>query len=514
MQQDSRTRKSLLNAKVNMTCYMLNLVMLFFSRKIFIDHLGADFLGLSSTVSSLLGFLNLAELGVGQAIGVVLYKPIYDKNQKEINEIISILGFLYRIIGIIILAAGIILSCFLPKIFPNTHFSWLVIYLGFYSYLISALLGYFCNYKQNLLWADQRGYEITGYFQIVGLLKTGIQMALAYYVRSFVLFFCIEITFGFVYAWVLHWRVKRVYPWLDSEIRKGRQLFRQYPTIGKYTGQLFVHKIGGFIQFEITPLIIYSYASLAIVAFYNNYSTLATQIKGFISGVLDSTGAGVGSLIAEGNREKTYEIYKKLLSVRYFIAGSLCCCIFYLSSNFIAVWLGKQYILSDVIVLLICIQTFYNITRGTNEQFANGYGLFSDVWAPFVESAIFIVVAIGLGRRYGLAGVLCGPVASLTIIVNLWKPYFLYSRGLKRPFYEYWLLFFDYVALILISYFAASHIADLSAIDGSASWINWLLQSLVFAPCMFVISFILFYAFGIGMRGFVRQLILSRQNHG
>jgi hypothetical protein len=99
MQQDSRTRKSLLNAKVNMICYMLNLVMLFFSRKIFIDHLGADFLGLSSTVSSLLGFLNLAELGVGQAIGVVLYKPIYDKNQKEINEIISILGFLYRIIA-------------------------------------------------------------------------------------------------------------------------------------------------------------------------------------------------------------------------------------------------------------------------------------------------------------------------------------------------------------------------------------------------------------------------------
>ncbi|MGV2541395.1 sugar transporter, partial [Bacillus pumilus] len=129
--------------------------------------------------------------------------------------------------------------------------------LAFFSFLFSALLGYFCNYKQNLLWADQRGYEITGYFQIIGLVKTSIQMAIAYYTANYVLYLVIEILFGIAYALVLKWRVNAVYPWLRTEIKKGRQLFKKYPTIGKYIGQLFIHKIGSFVQFQITPLLIY-----------------------------------------------------------------------------------------------------------------------------------------------------------------------------------------------------------------------------------------------------------------
>ena len=514
MEADSRIKKSLLNAKVNTICYMLGLFMTFFSRKIFIDHLGAEFLGLSSTLASLLGFLNLAELGVGQAISVVLYKPIYDKNRHDINEIISVLGYLYRMIGLFILIGGVVLSCFLPMIFPDTSFSWEIIYLAFFSFLFSALLGYFCNYKQNLLWADQRGYEITGYFQIIGLVKTSIQMAIAYYTANYVLYLVIEILFGIAYALVLRWRVNAVYPWLRTEIKKGRQLFKKYPTIGKYIGQLFIHKIGSFVQFQITPLLIYGYVSLVVVTFYNNSMSVATQVKGFIGGVLDSTGAGVGSLIAEGNREHIFRMYKELLSIRYYIAGSLCCCIFYLASNFISVWLGKQYMLSQLVVLLICIQTFFNMSRGTNEQFSNGYGLFSDVWAPFAETIIFVLVAMALGSRYGLVGVLCGPVASLALIVNVWKPYFLFSKGLKRRFYTYWLLVADYTALLLAAYFLSSFLAGHAGIDGSLSWKNWLLQTLAFAPCMFVTSFILFYFFGMGMKGFVGHLLLSRKIHG
>lgn len=514
MEQESRTKKSLLNAKVNMICYTLGLFMTFFSRKIFIDHLGAEFLGLTSTLSSLLGFLNLAELGVGQAISVVLYKPIYDKNQHEINEIISVLGYLYRLIGLAILIAGVGLSCFLPMIFPQTDFSWSVIYLGFYSFLLSSLLGYFCNYKQNLLWADQKGYEVTGYFQAVGLAKTAIQIAIVYYMANYVLYLLIEVVFGIIYAVVLRWRVNIVYPWLNSEIKLGKKLFKKYPTIGKYIGQLFIHKVGSFVQFQITPLLIYGYVSLAIVTFYNNYVSVAAQVKGFIGGVLDSTGAGIGSLIAEGHQEHIFKIYKQLLCIRYYIAGSLCCSIYFLASNFISVWLGKQYVLSDMVVLLICVQTFFNMARGTNDQFSNGYALFADVWAPFAEAIIFVVVAMLLGSKYGLTGVLWGPVASLAIIVNIWKPYYLFSKGLRRGFHSYCLLVLDYTALLFAAYLASRYVADLVDIDGSLSWKGWIIQATIFASCMFTVSFVLFYFLGIGMKGFVRHFISSRKSHG
>ena len=90
---ESRVKKTLLNARVNLVFYFLTLALSFFSRKIFLDCLGADFVGLTGTLQNLLGFLNLAELGIGSAIGYVLYKPLFERNQEKINEIISVMGY-------------------------------------------------------------------------------------------------------------------------------------------------------------------------------------------------------------------------------------------------------------------------------------------------------------------------------------------------------------------------------------------------------------------------------------
>ena len=91
-ERESRIKKTLLNARVNFIYYFITLILSFFSRKVFLDCLGADFVGLTGTLQNLLGFLNLAELGVGSAIGYLLYKPLYDHDQDKINEIISVMG--------------------------------------------------------------------------------------------------------------------------------------------------------------------------------------------------------------------------------------------------------------------------------------------------------------------------------------------------------------------------------------------------------------------------------------
>ena len=49
-------------------------------------------------------------------------------------------------------------------------------------------------------------------------------------------------------------------------------------------------------------------------------------------------------------------------------------------------------------------------TRGTNDQFIYGYGLFGDIWAAFVEMGISLGCAITLGYFYGLPGVISGGV--------------------------------------------------------------------------------------------------------
>ena len=82
-------------------------------------------------------------------------------------------------------------------------------------------------------------------------------MASAYYTGSYYLWVVIELTFGIIYSFILNWKINQVYPWLRSEVRLGKQLFKKYPEVMKYTKQLFVHKIGGLVQYQAAPILIY-----------------------------------------------------------------------------------------------------------------------------------------------------------------------------------------------------------------------------------------------------------------
>lgn len=509
MLNESRVRKSLLNARVNLLCYFIALIVSFFTRKIFLDQLGAEFIGLVNTLYSLLGFLNLAELGVGTAIGYVLYKPIFDNDRSKINEIISVFGCLYRYIGFFILGVSVIVSIFLPNIFPDTTFSWGVIYVGFYAFLASTLLGYFVNYKQTLLSADQRNYEVTGYYQVISSAKSLLQMVLAIYVQSFILFLLLELVFGIIYSAVLTMRVRKVYPWLKSDVRLGKELFSRYKIIGRYVKQLFVHQIAGFVQGGIIPLLIYSYVSLPMVALYGNYALLVQKMDNFVKSLLDSTGAGVGNLISEGNKQKIFTVYTELLAVRFLFAGVVAACFYFLSSSFIRIWLGGEYELPAVIELFIAIQFFMGMARGATDQFLFGYGLFYDMWAPLTEAVVFLVSSMIGGTYWGLPGVLCGPLLSMLLIIYIWKPYFLFSKGFQMPYIIYWKLFFMHVVPLIIAYLITNKITNLvvSMNEAGASWMDWLTRTLIFASTMFSLSTLCLYSISSGLRSFIHRFV-------
>ena len=296
--RESRVKKTILNAQVNLFFYFITLALSFFSRKIFLENLSDDFVGLTSTLQNLLGFLNLAELGIGSAIGYVLYKPLFDNNHGKINEIISVFGFLYRRIGTVILLSGILLSAFLPFIFSKSEVSITLVYFAYYSFLTSSLIGYYFNYKQTLLGADQRNYVVTAYFQTANFIKAIIQITSALYTENCYLWVAVELVFAILYSIILNRKIKSVYPWLESEVKRGKKLLKLYPEVIRYTKQLFVHKIAFFAQFQTTPFILYMFSTLTIVAHYTNYTLIVNQLINFANKILGSTEAGIGNLVA------------------------------------------------------------------------------------------------------------------------------------------------------------------------------------------------------------------------
>lgn len=470
------------------------------------DTLGADFMGLIGTLNNLLGFLNLAELGIGTAIGYVLYKPLYEHDENKINEIISVFGFIYRRIGFIILSAGCILACFLPLIFPNNVFNLGIIYFAFFSYLTSSLIGYFANYKQTLLGADQKNYVVTAYFQSAILVKTLLQMGLVYYTGNYYLWISLELLLGITFSIILNWKVKQVYPWLKSEVKLGKQLFKKYPEVIRYTKQLFVHKLGSFVQFQTTPLLVYAFVSLKTVAYYGNYTLIIDKISLFINNLLGSTNAGVGNLIAEGNTKRIQQVFWELMGIRFLIAGMISFALLQLTGSFISLWLGSEYVMPQHILYLIIINSFISYTRGATDQFIYGYGLFQDTWAPIAEVCINLIVAIVGGHFWGLPGILMGNITSLFLIIVIWKPYFLYSRGFKRSIFHYWVGYIKHLLIILLPAVACYYLLSSSSFTPEKSFMHWMRYGAIIVSVYGASTYLLLYLLTPGIRAFTYRI--------
>lgn len=111
-------------------------------------------------------------------------------------------------------------------------------------------------------------------------------------------------------------------------------------------------------------------------------------------------------------------------------------CALKLCNPLITVWLGDKYLLPTVLVVLICLNSCLDLFRDTTEQFLNGFGLKADIWVPMcrVASLAFVVLA---GFWGGLTGMLLVPVLVQIILMHIWKPYYLFRDGFKKPFIEY-----------------------------------------------------------------------------
>lgn len=448
----SRTTQSIKNSVVALVFYLCRILLSFYSRKIFLEYLGTEILGLNTTAMNLLEFLNLAELGLGPAISFTLYKPIRNSDHNTINEIISLQRHLFWRIGLIIIGGALILMLFFPWIFKKMELPLWYAYASFSVLLLSAVMSYFFNYKQIILSASQQNYKITYSFGSVGLIKTIVQIAAVYYLPNpYVWWLIVEAVFSIIATIVLNYTIKRNFPFLRLASKSFRELKEQYRIIITKTKQLVFHKLGGYILNQTSPLIIYAFLSLTTVALYGNYLAIINGITALFNSVFSGMSASVGDLVSEGNKEKMLSVFNELFSIRFYIITLLCFCIIVYSSSFIDVWIGSQYRLPMIILWLMTANAYIILSRTTVDAYLYALGQFQDIYSPIIEGILNLGLSILFGYLWGLKGILFGVFVSLFVMVFLWKPIFLFHWGFKITLCHYIKLYLKHILAVIIS---------------------------------------------------------------
>lgn len=431
-------QKSIKNAKVGFVFYFLTIFIAFFSRRIFLDCLGTQFIGLTGTLHSILSFINISEVGIATCIGYFLYGPIEKGDYEKINEIVSLFGWLYRVIGSIVLCGGIIVSLFFPLFFANEDISIWIVYFAFYSFLGSNLIGYFINYRRILLDCDQKTYKVSIWTSTSSIVKTIIQIFFAYYYTNLYIWVAIEFLFSLISCWILNYVIRKEYPWLKSNKSRGKEILKKYPEILVKAKQIVIHRLKNFFLSKSDEMLIFAFESLQMVAYYGNYVMIVGKLTALFNGVLVGMNASIGNLVAEGNKKNIKKVFWEFVTFRYWITGSFIIGLTFLINPIITWWLGPQYLLANHIVFLILLNMYIMLTRPSVDLFINAYGLYGDVWAAYAEGLMNLAITIIVGFYYGLIGILLGKIISMLLLVVIWKPYYLYQKGFHEKIGPYW----------------------------------------------------------------------------
>lgn len=439
-----RTRKTFINMCAKFINQIVVILLGLISRRVMIDSVGVQYLGINGVLENVFTIISLAESGIGVAMVYSLYKPLAEKNEHVIKGLMQFYRKSYYILAAFTLCAGLAMIPFLPALLKgNTINDTMIIY---FLFLFQAVTSYLFTYKVSLNNADQNQYIVTIINTVSQTLVLIIKITILYFWKNYIAFLAIDILFNLMRNLVVSHIVDRMYPFLkekgkvklDDEIKEP--LYRNIKA-------LFIGKLGYIVSVASDNLVISSKLSVISVGLYSNYTTILNAASNFVKIFISSSTASVGNAIASETKENVYRIFKKMLFINFWIYTVCAAGMFGLLTPFVEnIWLGKEFGLGSLTTLLIVFNFFLDGIMAPIDSVKSSAGIYwNDRYIPIMSALLNLFLSILFVQKYQIAGVLIGTIVS-KIALTFWiQPLFVYKLLFKRNLMDYFGLIIRYL---------------------------------------------------------------------
>lgn len=476
-----RKQKSIINISYNLIFFLLNSLLTFISRTVMISCIGADYTGLASICRSIVGMLNIAELGISSAVTYSLYKPLRNKEYEKINSIMNTYKYLYRIIGLVVLILSTILTFFTDIFIHSQSISSISIKIYFFVFSLITVLSYFITYPQVLANADQKSYIVSKIDGIINTLKIIAQIIILIIFKNYILWITIEVLFMIYIYTCTNKKIKEIYPWLNVNKKINlKENIKHNKDIINDTKNIFVHKLAYTIGYQTDNVIISTFTNLMELTIYTNYTIIINILRKIASMIINGLRSSIGDLIAEGNDKKSFDIWYQISIILNYMSTVIVFCTYININNLVTVWLGHSFLINQATILIMCIILYIQMSIfDIIEMFKNGYGLFDDLWAPIVEGVVNLVLSLILVNYFGIVGVLLGTLVSMLVVALWWKPYIVFKCGFKISILNYIKVICKNLFITIMSMFLAKFILSKLVLDCKITIIRFSINCII-----------------------------------
>lgn len=450
---DTRLRSTFSNSIWVAYSVAVTTVFPFLIRTMIIRYIGLEYAGVSSLFLSILQVINIADLGIENAITYFLYKPMADryKNTKEISSVLYLFRWIYRRVGALILAVGFAIMPFIPYLIRGKSYpADLNIYFVYGIYILNSAIPYFAGNYRRVLFASNQQSDI--------LNRIGGTTALVMYVLQawsliclknfyvYTVFLLINCTF---LALSINISSRKYFPeikcegWPDAEF------------IAKFKKQILamsMSKIRNVSRNSFDSIVISAFLGLTLVAQYQNYYQVMLVPALIVTNIRTIITPAFGNGIAVESRESNYGVLSVFTFFQNFILTVATACLLNLFQPFIAMWVGKEYLMPFYIVILFCIYFYVLELADIAVLMRETTGIWwQGRYVALIEAAANLLLNVLFVKIMGVGGVILATIITIGLINIPFEFYYIFHNYFKTGARKYILLLVQYTCISSIS---------------------------------------------------------------
>ena len=406
-----RIKKAFRNLIFNILQQFVNILVNFLMPPIIVSSYGSTINGLVSTIRQIMQYIQLTGAGIAQASTIAMYKPLAEKNEKELSGIYNATRNMFskagNIFSIITLIVAIIYPFFVKEQINYLTVFFLIIVIG----ISGASEFYFCGKYNALLNANQENYFVA-IAQTFGSITNLIFLIFLTKLKQNIIIVQLGMSCTYILRIILlTFYVRKKYPYIDLNEKPAYEKINQ-------RNDAIVHQIASLIVNGSSTLIVSLILGLKEASIFSVYLIVFQGINTVCFIVSNAIYASFGEVIAKNEHEvlkKAFNIYEFI----YFIIISIIfSCTFLLIMPFISLYtvnMTDANYNQPILALLFIIVGLANNIRIPALTIVTGAGHFKETkWRAVLEMLLNIFGQFSFGLLFGLNGVLLGCILSFS----------------------------------------------------------------------------------------------------
>ena len=442
---------------------------------------GSEVNGLVNSISEFLKVIALLELGIGAVVKSALYKPLAEKDDNKISEIIVSAEKFFKKIALILAAYIMLLVLFYPSLvsqsFDFVYTAILILAMG----LSSFMQYYFGMANRLLLIADQRGYIQDNIQTVTLILNTVFSVVLIYAGASIQ---TVKLVTSLVYIcrpFLFQLYVKKFYH-INRRIK-----YTHEPIEQKWDG--IAQHLASFTISGTDAVVLSVLGTLSDVSIYSVYSLITRGIAQLLSSVTSGISSLMGEVWAKKETDTLNRYFKWIEWGTHTIAVFVWGCAGVLIVPFVQVYTcgveDANYVV-PIFAFFITIASFMETLHVPYNMMVLVAGHYKQTKKYYIiVAAINVVISVLTVKQFGIVGVAIGTFVAMSYH-TIWAVVYNSKNLVKGAFGSFLKQsLIDIVSLSLIAFFTR----NISM--GELSYVAWFVMAIKVAVVVVIIEVVI-----------------------